>query len=67
MCPPHSVVKRASKLKDLQPALDNPSFRPDTRASPIVVPAVAFLLSLFLMPETRKNRIWGPEEARVQV
>jgi MFS family permease len=34
---------------------------------PIVVPAVAFLLSLFLMPETRKNRIWGPEEARVQV
>jgi len=34
---------------------------------PIVVPAVAFLLSLFLIPETRKNRIWGPEEARVQV
>jgi len=34
---------------------------------PIVVPAVAFVLSLFLMPETRKNRIWGPEEARVQV
>ncbi|HVH09166.1 MAG TPA: MFS transporter [Gemmatimonadales bacterium] len=29
---------------------------------PIVVPAVAFLLSLFLMPETRKISIWKPEE-----
>jgi hypothetical protein len=29
---------------------------------PIVVPAVAFVLSLFLMPETRKNSIWKPEE-----
>jgi len=25
---------------------------------PIVVPAVAFLLALFLMPETRKISIW---------
>jgi MFS family permease len=30
---------------------------------PIVVPAVAFLISLFLMPETRKMSIWKPEEA----
>ena len=30
---------------------------------PIAVPAVAFLLSLFLMPETRKIRIWAPEAA----
>jgi len=29
---------------------------------PIVVPAVAFLLSLFLMPETRKISMWKPEE-----
>ncbi|HEV2748998.1 MAG TPA: MFS transporter [Gemmatimonadales bacterium] len=29
---------------------------------PIVVPAVAFVLSLFLMPETRKMSIWKPEE-----
>jgi MFS family permease len=29
---------------------------------PIVVPAVAFLLSLFLMPETRKISMWNPEE-----
>jgi MFS family permease len=28
---------------------------------PIAVPAVAFLLSLFLMPETRKRSIWAPE------
>jgi hypothetical protein len=28
---------------------------------PIAVPAVCFVLSLFLMPETRQNRIWeGP-------
>jgi MFS family permease len=30
---------------------------------PIVVPAVAFVLSIFLMPETRKISIWKPEEA----
>jgi MFS family permease len=29
---------------------------------PIIVPAVAFLLSLFLMPETHKISIWKPEE-----
>jgi len=29
---------------------------------PIVVPAAAFLLSLFLMPETRKISMWNPEE-----
>ncbi len=28
---------------------------------PIAVPAVAFLLSLFLMPETRTRSIWAPE------
>ena len=28
---------------------------------PIAVPAAAFLLSLFLMPETRKRSIWAPE------
>jgi len=32
---------------------------------PITVPAVAFLLSLFLMPETRKISIWQPAEVRV--
>src|SRR6266567_3507817 len=32
---------------------------------PIVVPAVAFLLSLFLMPETRKISIWQPAAVRV--
>ncbi len=31
---------------------------------PIVVPAVAFLLSLFLMPETRKISIWQPADVR---
>jgi MFS family permease len=30
---------------------------------PIAVPAVAFVLSIFLMPETRKISIWKPEEA----
>jgi MFS family permease len=30
---------------------------------PIVVPAVAFVLSIFLMPETRKISIWKAEEA----
>src|SRR5215468_10778932 len=29
---------------------------------PIVVPAVCFLLALFLMPETRYNSIWGEAE-----
>ena len=33
---------------------------------PIVVPSVAFLLGLFLMPETRKLSIWAPQEARLQ-
>ena len=28
---------------------------------PIAVPAVCFVLSLFLMPETRKISIWNPE------
>ena len=31
---------------------------------PIAVPAVAFLLSLFLMPETRKISIWQPAAVR---
>src|SRR2546430_760516 len=31
---------------------------------PIIVPAVAFLLSLFLMPETRKISIWQPAAVR---
>ena len=30
---------------------------------PIAVPAICFLLSLFLMPETKQNKIWGPEPA----
>jgi len=30
---------------------------------PIAVPAVCLILSLFLMPETRKMRIWGPDAA----
>jgi MFS family permease len=30
---------------------------------PIAVPAVCFVLSLFLMPETRKMKIWGPQAA----
>jgi MFS family permease len=30
---------------------------------PIAVPAVCFVLSLFLMPETRKMRIWEPAKA----
>jgi MFS family permease len=29
---------------------------------PIVVPAVAFVLSIFLMPETRKISIWSPQQ-----
>ena len=31
---------------------------------PIAVPAVCFVLALFLMPETRKMSIWEPEEAK---
>jgi MFS family permease len=31
---------------------------------PIAVPAVCFVLALFLMPETRKISIWKPVEAR---
>jgi MFS family permease len=31
---------------------------------PIAVPAVCFVLSLFLMPETRKISIWEPEAAK---
>jgi MFS family permease len=31
---------------------------------PIAVPAVCLVLSLFLMPETRKISIWNPEEAK---
>jgi len=31
---------------------------------PIAVPAVCFVLSLFLMPETRHMSIWEPEEAK---
>src|SRR5207302_11084721 len=31
---------------------------------PIAVPAVCFLICLFVMPETRHNRIWGPEKAQ---
>ena len=31
---------------------------------PITVPAVAFLLCLFLMPETRKISIWRPSDVR---
>jgi MFS family permease len=33
---------------------------------PIVVPAAALLLSLFLMPETRKISIWVPTEERAR-
>jgi hypothetical protein len=31
---------------------------------PILVPAVCFVLSLFLMPETRHISIWKPMEAK---
>jgi MFS family permease len=31
---------------------------------PIAVPAVCFVLGLFLMPETRKMSIWAPEAAK---
>jgi hypothetical protein len=30
---------------------------------PIAVPAICFVLSLFLMLETRKMKIWEPEAA----
>src|SRR5439155_471743 len=30
---------------------------------PIAVPAVCFLICLFVMPETRRNSIWGQEKA----
>jgi MFS family permease len=33
---------------------------------PIAVPAVCFLLSLFLMPETRQNSIWEPGTAKAK-
>src|SRR5712664_4238894 len=33
---------------------------------PIIVPSVAFLLSIFLMPETRKISIWKPQEVGVR-
>jgi MFS family permease len=33
-------------------------------AYPIGLPAIMFILALFLMPETRKISIWTPEEAR---
>jgi hypothetical protein len=32
---------------------------------PIVVPAVCFVIALFIMPETRKTRIWEQIEERV--
>jgi len=32
---------------------------------PITVPAVCFVLALFLMPETRRISIWNPEKARL--
>jgi MFS family permease len=35
-----------------------------TLAYSIALPAVAFLLSLWLMPETRHMRIWGPASER---
>jgi len=31
---------------------------------PIAVPAVCFLVSLFLMPETKENKIWEPAPAK---
>jgi MFS family permease len=38
----------------------------DALIYPIVVPSVALLLSLFLMPETRKISIWVPAEERAR-
>jgi MFS family permease len=34
---------------------------------PIALPAIALLLSVFLMPETRKMRIWAPDPVRAQI
>ena len=34
---------------------------------PILVPAVCFVIAMVVMPETRKNSIWKPEEQRVAV
>jgi hypothetical protein len=31
---------------------------------PIVVPAICFILALYLMPETRRISIWQPIEAK---
>jgi MFS family permease len=31
---------------------------------PIIVPAVCFILGVFLMPETRQNSIWQPEKIK---
>src|SRR6267154_1508593 len=31
---------------------------------PIAVPAVCFIICLFIMPETRHNRIWGSDKAQ---
>ena len=31
---------------------------------PIAVPAICLVLGIFLMPETRKMRIWEPEAAK---
>ena len=31
---------------------------------PIAVPAICFVLSLFLMPETRQMKIWEPEAVK---
>jgi MFS family permease len=33
---------------------------------PILVPAVCFVIALFVMPETRKNSIWKPFEAETR-
>jgi hypothetical protein len=36
-----------------------------SRQHPIAVPAIAFVLGLWLMPETRTMRIWETEGAPV--
>src|SRR2546427_583239 len=53
----------------LVPVITTPAYRRSHSIGPalvypIAVPAVAFLLSLFLMPETRKISIWQPSEVR---
>jgi len=40
-----------------------PARAPQALVYPIAVPAVCFVLSLFLMPETRHNSIWKPVQA----